>query len=160
MPVVLAGLALTLVGCDGPPSEAFGLSLTSHSTVEVRFGRCLGAWSIWVKPAGDDLSTQPVRALREDRGSGRAAGLFPPVIVVGGLTPKGWREVTELRQPLEPGVRYTVHVDSGEYYAMNFDFSVDELKPGYVLDFTHELIPMEEFPTESACATRSPNVAS
>jgi hypothetical protein len=56
--------------------------------------------------------------------------------------------------------RRSSHVDSGEYYAMNFDFSVDELKPGYVLDFTHELIPMEEFPTESACATRSPNVAS
>jgi hypothetical protein len=158
--IVLVALALGLTACGGPPSEAFGLSLTSHGTVELRFGRWLGAWSVWVKPAGVDLSTRPVWALREDRGSSRAAGHFPPVIVVGGLTPKGWREVTELRHPLEPDVRYTVHIDSGEYYQMGFDFLVDELKPGYVLDFTHELVPMEEFPTESACTTRSPSVAS
>jgi hypothetical protein len=160
--IVLVVLAMGLTACDAPPEEAFGLSLTSHGTVELRFGRCLGAWSIWVRLAGDDLdlSTRPVWALREDRGSGRAAGLFPPVIVIGGLIPNGWLEVTKLAHPLEPGVRYTVHVDSGEYYQFGFDFSVDELKPGYVLDFTHELVPIEEFPTESACTTRSPSVAS
>ena len=158
--IVLVVLAMGLTACDAPPEEAFGLSLTSHGTVELRFGRCLFAWNVWVKPAGDDLSTRPVWALREDRGSGRAAGLFPPVIVIGGLIPKGWLEVTKLAHPLEPGVRYTVHVDSGEYYQFGFDFSVDELKPGYVLDFTHELVPIEEFPTESACTTRSPSVAS
>jgi hypothetical protein len=49
---------------------------------------------------------------------------------------------------------------AASYYQMGFDFSVDELKPGYVLDFTHELVPIEEFPTESACTTRSPSVAS
>jgi hypothetical protein len=158
--IVLVGLALGLTACDAPPTEAFGLSLTSHGTVELRFGRCLFAWAIWVRPAPGDLSTRPVWALREDRGSGRVAGHFPPVIVVGGLTPQGWRQVTALSHPLEPGVRYTVHVDSGEYYQEEFDFTVDELKPGYVLDFTHELVPLEEFPTESACATRSPSVAS
>jgi hypothetical protein len=36
----------------------------------------------------------------------------------------------------------------------SFDFTVDELKPGYVLGFTHNLIPMEEFPTESACPAK------
>jgi hypothetical protein len=154
--LVLVALALALTACDAPPSEAFGISLTSHGTVELRFGRCLGAWSVWVRFAGDDLSTRPVWALREDRGSGQAAGHFPPVIVVGGLTPKGWREVAELRHPLEPGVRYTVHVDSGESYQEDFDFTIDELK----LDFTHELVPIEEFPSETACTTMSPTVAS
>jgi len=159
MTVVLAGLALTLVGCGAPPSEAFGLSLSSQGTVELRFGRCLGGWDIWVRPAGDE-ATRSVWALREDRGSGRAAGHLPPVIVVGGETPKGWREVTKLRHPLESGVRYTVHVGSGEWYQEFFDFTVDELEPGYVLDFTHNLIPIEEFPTESACQTKSPSSAS
>ena len=158
--IVLVALAVGLTACGpGPPSEAFGLSLTSHGTVELRFSRCLSAWGIWVKPAGD-LSTRPVWALREDRGSGRAAGQVPPVLVVGGLTPTGWRQITALSHPLEPGVRYTVHVDSGEYYQKDFGFKIDELKLGYVLDFTHELVPLEEFPTESACMTRSPSVAS
>ena len=92
--VVLAGLALTLVGCGAPPSEAFGLSLSSQGTVELRFGRCLGGWDIWVRPR--QVATRSVWALREDRGSGRAAGHLPP----GHRRrrqdhEKGWREVTK-----------------------------------------------------------------
>lgn len=81
---------------------------------------------------------------------------LPPVVVVGDV-PRGWRERTKLKHELEPGVPYTVAASSGEWYVRQFDFKIDELRLGYVLDFTRAVVPIGDFPTESACATRSPN---
>lgn len=81
---------------------------------------------------------------------------LPPVVVVGDV-PRGWRERTKLKHELEPGVPYTVQASSGEWYLMQFDFTIDELRSGYLLDFTHDVVPIPDFPTESACATRSPS---
>ena len=144
-----------MVACGGPPSEAFGISLTTQGFVELRFGRCLGTPEISVRPAGDEWIPPVWDIVARDSRSGR----LPPVVVVGDV-PRGWRERTKLKHELEPGVSYTVQASSGEWYVRQFDFTIDELRPGYVLDFTHDVVLIDDFPTESACATRSPSDAS
>jgi hypothetical protein len=156
--IVLVALMMGLVACGPvPPREAFGLSVSSQGAAELRFGRCVGTPELYVRRASDE-PTPPVWHIYANDWRSRQAGV--PLVVIVGEVPPGWRATPKLKHPLEPGVRYTAEAWSGEAYVYDFDFTLADLKPGYVLDFTHDLVPEAEFPTKSGCSWKSPTRSS
>jgi hypothetical protein len=68
-----------------------------------------------------------------------------------GAVPEGWKEAVPLRRDLAPDVEYRIYVSSGEAYIVQVDFSLWDLRPGYILDFKGNLIPTGQFPLRTTC---------
>jgi hypothetical protein len=47
---------------------------------------------------------------------------------------------------LSPDVEYEIILESGEAHVVGLDFSLGDLRPGYVLDFDDNLVPTRKFP--------------
>jgi hypothetical protein len=56
-----------------------------------------------------------------------------------------------LRRDLAPDVEYQIVLSSGEAYGVSLDFSLEDLRPGYILDFAEHLLPTERFPLWTTC---------
>jgi hypothetical protein len=68
-----------------------------------------------------------------------------------GSVPEGWKEAVPLQGDLAPDVEYRIYVSSGEAYIVRLDFSLGDLRPGYILDFDGNLVPTGQFPLRTTC---------
>lgn len=69
--------------------------------------------------------------------------------------PEGWKEPVPLRRELTPDVEFEIMLASGEAYVVGLDFSLEDLRPGYILDFDGNLVPPRRFPLRTTCAEAS-----
>jgi hypothetical protein len=56
-----------------------------------------------------------------------------------------------LQGDLAPEVGYRIYVSSGEAYIVGLDFSLGDLRRGYILDFDENLVPTRRFPLRTTC---------
>ncbi len=68
-----------------------------------------------------------------------------------GSAPEGWKEAVPLLRDLAPNVEYQIVLSSGEAYVVALDFSLGDLRPGYILDFDENLVPARRFPLRTIC---------
>jgi hypothetical protein len=127
--------------------EMFGLTPTSKAVPEVRIAGCpTQAYSVLLTLAG--RPARPVwklTPLEKNR-----IPTLPERFLIGSV-PKGWKEVVSLRGALAPGVEYQIYVSSREAYVVSLPFSLEDLRPGYILDFDGNLVPMGRFPLRTTC---------
>ena len=142
-------LAALLTAC--PPveyPEQFGLSQTSQGVPEIRIAGCPPyAWSIQLAVAGKLPGHVLWRLAPVKDGSPVLPNRFPI-----GSVPEGWREVVPLRRDLAPDMEYEIVLSSREAYVVSLEFSLGDLRPGYVLDFDGNLVPSGRFPLRTTCA--------
>lgn len=142
----VAALAALLTSCDVEHPEQFGLSPTPQGPPEIRIAGCPSyARSISLAVSGEEGRVLWELAPIKDRASN-----LPDRFLIG-FVPEGWKEVVSLRRDLAPGVEYQITLSSGEAYAVSLDFSLEDLRPGYILDFAENLIPIERFPLRTTC---------
>jgi len=144
----VAVAVLVLAAC-GPYyyAEQFGLSPTPQGVPEIRFAGCPPhAWSVTLSLAEESghvlWRMRPTKKNRSD--------ILPKGFLIGSV-PEGWKEVVPLRRDLSPDVEYEIILESGEAYVVGLDFSLGDLRPGYVLDFDDNLVPTREFPLRTTC---------
>ena len=89
-----------------------------------------------------------LRPLKENR-----LGILPKRFLIGSV-PEGWKEAVPLRRDLSPDVEYRIYVSSGEAYIVRLDFSLGDLRPGYILDFDENLVLTRDFPLRTTCTGR------
>lgn len=141
--------ALVLAACKPYYySEQFGLSPTSQGVPEIRFAGCPPhAWSVFLTPAEEpDHVLWRLRPLTKNR-----SNILPERFLIGSA-PEGWKEAVPLRGGLAPEVEYRIILSSGEAYLVRLDFSLGDLRPGYILDFDDNLVPTSRFPLRTTCA--------
>jgi hypothetical protein len=76
--------------------------------------------------------------------------ILPERFLIGSV-PEGWKEVVPLRRDLVPDVEYEIILSSREAYIVGLDFSLRDLRPGYILDFDGNLVPTKRFPLRTMC---------
>jgi hypothetical protein len=128
----------------------FGLSPTPLGAPEVQLAGCPPyAWSVQVTLAGEPDHVLWRLAPIKDRST-----KLPRMFLIGSV-PQGWREPVPLRHDLVPNVEYQIYLSSGEAWVVGLAFSLSDLRPGYVLDFDGNLIPVGRFPLRTTCAQAS-----
>jgi hypothetical protein len=90
-----------------------------------------------------------LRPLKKNR-----SDILPERFLIGSV-PEGWKEAISLRGGLAPDVEYRIILSSGEAYLVRLDFSLGDLRPGYVLDFDDNLVPTRKFPLRTTCTEAS-----
>ena len=144
--VAVAALAALLTSCSAEDPEQFGLLPAPQGPPEIRIAGCPPyAWSILLAVAGEEGQVLWELAPIEDRASN-----LPARFLIGSV-PEGWKEVVSLRRDLAAGVEYKINLSSGEAYGVSLDFSLEDLRPGYILDFAENLVPIERFPLRTTC---------
>jgi hypothetical protein len=130
----------------------FGLSPTPRGVPEIRLAGCLYAWSVFLTLAevpgqapGPSDALWRLRPIKKNR-----SGILPKRFLIGSV-PEGWTEAVPLQGDLAPDVQYRIYVSSGEAYIVRLDFSLEDLRPGYILDFAENLVPIERFPLQTTC---------
>jgi hypothetical protein len=83
--------------------------------------------------------------LKENR-----SGILPKRFLIGSV-PEGWKEAVPLQGDLAPDVEYRIYVSSREAYIVRLDFSLGDLRPGYILDFNGNLVPTRRFSLRTTC---------
>jgi hypothetical protein len=134
-------------------AEQFGLSPTSRGVPEIRIAGCPPyALSVFLTPAGDPFHAPGpsdalwrLAPLKENR-----SGILPKRFLIGSV-PEGWKEAVPLQGDLAPDVEYRIYVSSREAYIVGLDFSLGDLRPGYILDFDGNLVPTSRFPQRTTC---------
>jgi hypothetical protein len=145
--------ALVLASCKPVVyPEQFGLSPTSQGVPEIRLAGCPPyAWSVFLTLAGDPFHVPgPSDALWRLRTVKNRSTILPKRFLIGSV-PEGWKEAVPLRRGLAPDVEYRIYVSSGEAYIVRLDFSLGDLRPGYILDFDGNLVPTGRFPLRTTC---------
>jgi len=140
-------IALALSSCRPPIvySEMLGISPSIEGPPEVRFAGCPPfAWSVQLALAQDEK--QVLWKIRDVERPDALPRRFPI-----GSAPEGFREVVPLNGELNPDDEYRITLESGEAYVEQFDFSLGQLRPGYILDFKGNLVPPNEFPRRTTC---------
>jgi hypothetical protein len=142
--------ALLLASCKPMEyPEQFGLSPTSKGP-EIRIAGCPPyAWSVQLALAGEPSDVLWRLAPIRDRPTN-----LPRRFLIGSV-PEGWKEPVPLRRELASDVEYRIILSSGEAYGAGLDFSLGDLRPGYILDFDGNLIPTTEFPVRTTCQGRT-----
>jgi hypothetical protein len=145
-----AGAVATLLTACPPIEypEQFGLSPTSQGVPAIRIAGCPPyAWDVRLTLAAD-----PKRVLwRLAPGKNRST-VLPGTFLIGSV-PEGFKEHVSLRRGLAPSVEYRITLASGEAYIVSLDFSLEDLRQGYVLDFDEHLVPNSRFPLRTSCST-------
>lgn len=134
-------------------AEQFGLSPTSQRVPEIRIAGCPPyALSVFLTPAGDPFHAPgpsdalwKLAPLKQNR-----SGILPKRFLIGSV-PEGWKEAVALQGDLAPDVEYRIYVSSREAYIVRLDFSLGDLRPGYILDFDENLVPTGQFPLRTMC---------
>ncbi len=107
------------------------------------------AWSVTVSLAEESgyllWRMEPTKKNRSD--------ILPKTFLIGSVS-EGWKEVVPLRRDLAPDVEYEIILESGEAYIVGLDFSLGDLRPGYILDFNENLVPTRRFPLRTTCTER------
>jgi hypothetical protein len=110
------------------------------------------ALSVFLTPAGDPFHAPGpsdglwrLAPLKENR-----SGILPKRFSIGSV-PEGWKEAVPLQGDLAPDVEYRIYVSSREAYIVRLDFSLGDLRPGYILDFNGNLVPTRRFPLRTTC---------
>jgi len=80
------------------------------------------------------------------------SGILPKSFLIGSV-PQGWKEVVPLQGDLAADVTYQIYVSSREAYIVGLEFSLGDLRPGYILDFDGNLVPTRRFPLRTTCAS-------
>jgi len=146
--------ALALASCKPVVyAQQFGLSPTSQGVPEIRLAGCPPwASSVFLTLAGDPFHAPGpsdalwrLAPLKQNR-----SGILPRRFLIGSV-PEGWKEAVPLQGDLAPDVEYRVYVSSGEAYIVRLDFSLGDLRPGYILDFEENLVPTSRFPLRTTC---------
>jgi hypothetical protein len=145
--------AFLLASCEPiVEPEMFGLSPTPRGVPEIRLAGCLYAWSVFLTLAevpgqapGPSDALWRLRPIKKNR-----SGILPKRFLIGSV-PEGWTEAVPLQGDLAPDVQYRIYVSSGEAYIVRLDFSLEDLRPGYILDFAENLVPIERFPLQTTC---------
>jgi hypothetical protein len=146
-------LAALLTACQPVVyAEQFGLSPTPHGVPEIRLAGCPpGAWSVFLTLAEvPGHAPGPSDALWRLRPIKNLSATLPKRFLIGSV-PEGWKEAVPLRRDLAPNIEYRIYVSSGEAYIVRLDFSLGDLRPGYILDFMGNLVPTGEFPLRTTC---------
>ena len=133
-------------------AEQFGLSPTPQGVPEIRIAGCPPyAWDIWLTPAEVPGHVPgPSDALWRLAPIKNRSTTLPRRFLIGAV-PEGWKEAVPLRRDLAPDVEYRIVVSSGEAYGVLLDFSLGDLRPGYILDFDGNLVSTGEFPLRTTC---------
>jgi hypothetical protein len=145
--------ALVLTACPAVVySEMFGLSPTPQRVPEIRLAGCPPyAWDVYLTLAEVPGHVPgPSDALWRLRPIRNRSTILPRKFLIGSV-PKGWKEALPLRSDLAPDVEYRIYVSSGEAYIVRLDFSLGDLRPGYILDFNGNLVPARVFPLRTTC---------
>ena len=141
-----AALAALLTSCGAEYAEQFGLSSTPQGLPEIRIAGCPPyAWSIQLALAGEPGHVLWELAPVKDRPTH-----LPERFLIGSV-PERWKEVVSLGPDLAPGVEYQITLSSGEAYLVTLDFSMEDLRSGYILDFAGNLVPIRRFPLRTIC---------
>jgi hypothetical protein len=141
--------AFLLTSCEPiVEPEMFGLTPTSKLIPEVRIAGCpTQAYSVLLTLAG-----QPARPLWELAPLEKNRVPTLPERFLIGSVPEGWKDIVSLRRALATGVEYQIYVSSREAYVVSLAFSLEDLRPGYILDFGGNLVPTRRFPLRTTCA--------
>jgi hypothetical protein len=134
-------------------AEQFGLSPTSRGVPEIRIAGCPPyALSVFLTLAGGAFHAPGpsdalwrLAPLKQNR-----SGILPRRFLIGSV-PEGWKEAVPLQGDLAPDVEYRIYLSSREAYIVRLDFSLGDLRPGYILDFDENLVPTSRFPLRTTC---------
>ena len=146
-------LAALLTACTPVVyAEQFGLSPTPQGGPEIRLAGCPPyAWSVFLTLAEvPGHAPGPSDALWRLRPINNRSTTLPKRFLIGSV-PEGWKEAVPLQRDLAPDVDYRIYVSSGEAYIVRLDFSLGDLRPGYILDFKGNLVPTGRFPLRTTC---------